>query len=168
MTGVRCVRQKAIGHRAAARLQEARAQAVIEMAIAMPVLLVCALIAYNLALFSAASARFDRVAPDIVIAQAASPSGDDASSAADVVAEELERAMGDYPVEIEVREEDGEEGAGASVLSLVAAPRTYTCVMRFSPWPRNFAIAGVRAGIPAVLVRERAVTIDPWRSGVIV
>ena len=155
MTGVRRVRQKAIGHRAAARLQEVRAQAVIEMAIAVPVLLVCALIAYNLA-------------PDIVIAQAASPSGDDASSAADVVAEELERAMGDYPVEIEVREEDGEEGAGASVLSLAAAPRTYTCVMRFSPWPRDFSVAGVRAGIPAVLVRERAVTIDPWRSGVIV
>lgn len=165
---MRHVRQKGVRHRAAACLKETRAQAVIEMAVAVPVLLVCALIAYNLALFSAASARFDRVAPDVVIAQAASPSGDAASSAADAVAEELERAMGGYPVEIEVREEDGEEIAGASVLSLVAAPRTYTCVMRFSPWPRDFSVAGVRAGIPAVLVRERAVTIDPWRSGVIV
>lgn len=165
---MRCARKKGPTSFALVLLQETRAQAVIETAVAVPVLLVCALIAYNLALFSAASARFDRIAPDVVIAQAVSPSGDDVSSAADAVAEELERAMGGYPVEVEVREEDGEKAAGASVLSLVAAPRTYVCVMRFNPWPRDFSVAGVRAGIPAVLVRERAVTIDPWRSGVIV
>ena len=52
------------------RLREECAQATVEMAVVTPVLLVLALIAYNVMLFAGAVARFDRVVPDIVLAHA--------------------------------------------------------------------------------------------------
>ena len=62
-------------------LNEERAQATVEMVVAAPVMIVLALIAYNLADFSAAVARFDRVAPDIVMAHAVSPEGEGGAGA---------------------------------------------------------------------------------------
>ena len=52
------------------RLREERAQATVEMAVVTPVLLVLALIVYNVMIFAGAVARFDRVVPDIVLAHA--------------------------------------------------------------------------------------------------
>lgn len=57
------------------RLREERAQATVEMAVVTPVLLVLALIVYNVMVFAGAVARFDRVVPDIVLAHAVAPSG---------------------------------------------------------------------------------------------
>lgn len=57
--------------------RETRAQATVEMAVVAPVLIVLALIVYNIMMFLSATARFDRVAPDIVLAHAASPAGAD-------------------------------------------------------------------------------------------
>lgn len=51
------------------RLREERAQATVEMAVVTPVLLVLALIVYNVMIFASAVARFDRVVPDIVLAR---------------------------------------------------------------------------------------------------
>lgn len=156
--------------RAATLVREDRAQAVVEMAVVTPVLIVLALIVYNVMLFVAASARFDRVAPDIVIAQAVSPAGAEvgaSNAAAGRVAAALEEAMGPYPVDIEV-----EVGGGADTVettfSLVGALATYRCVMRLRPWPSGLSIAGVDLGAPVTLDHERAVTVDPWRSGVVV
>lgn len=156
--------------RLAALLREERAQAVVEMAVVMPVLIVLALIVYNVMLFVAASARFDRVAPDIVIAQAVSPAGDDVGApdaVAGRVAAALEEAMGSYPVDIEVEAEGGADAAGTT-FSLVGALATYRCVMRLHPWPSGLSIAGVDLGAPVTLDHERAVTVDAWRSGVVV
>lgn len=58
------------------RLREERAQATVEMAVVTPVLLVLALIVYNVMVFASAVARFDRVVPDIVLAHAVAPSGE--------------------------------------------------------------------------------------------
>ncbi len=55
------------------RLREERAQATVEMAVVTPVLLVLALIVYNVMIFASAVARFDRVVPDIVLAHAVAP-----------------------------------------------------------------------------------------------
>lgn len=57
------------------RLREERAQATVEMAVVTPVLLVLALIVYNVMIFASAVARFDRVAPDIVLAHAVASEG---------------------------------------------------------------------------------------------
>lgn len=147
-------------------LCERRAQATVEMAVVAPVLIVLALIVYNVMQFMVATARFDRVAPDIVLAHGAAPaSGTDAVS---MIATQLEEAMRGYELEIEVGcEEDGSQDA-SSLLSLVGPLKTYRCTMRYRPWPSALSIAGVDLGAPAFLTHERSVTIDPWRSGVIV
>lgn len=139
----------------------------VEMAVVVPVLVVLALIVYNLGVFVSAAARFDRVAPDIVLARAVSP-GEDEGAAAEIVRSALEDAMAGYDVEIEVSEEL-EEGDGPvdALISLAAPLRTYRCTLKYAPWPSTFSLAGVEARVPAFLVHERAVTVDVWHSGVV-
>lgn len=147
---------------------EERGQATVEMAIVAPVLLVLALIAYNLMLYVAATARFDRVAPDVVLAHGVAPTGDGGGSpgAVSVVEERLKQAMDDYSVEVSVSVEvEGQEGEG--LLSMVGTPRVYRCEMRYVPWPGDWSIAGVSLGAPVALTHVREVVVDPWRSGVI-
>lgn len=148
--------------------REARAQATVEMAVVAPVLIVLALIVYNIMLFVCATARFDRVAPDIVIAQAVSPGG--GSGADDIserIAEQIEGAMGGYDIEVEVTCDGGGSSEDDSLLTLVGGLRTYRCVMRMRTWPGSISIAGVAMGAPIELNHERAVVVDPWRPGVV-
>lgn len=145
---------------------EREAQATVELAVVLPVLLVLSLIAYNLMTFAAATARFNHVVADIVIAQAVSPGGGDTVDASSIVRRHLERAMEGYDVGISVDRTSGDGGAG-TLLSLVGGLSTYRCTMRFVPWPGALSIAGVRLGAPVELVHERSVTIDPWRPGVV-
>ena len=161
------------GSCAGAPPRSCKAQATVEAAVVIPVLVVLALIVYNLGLFAAAVARFDRVAPDVVIAHAVSPAGAEGSDAgregaAATVERELERAMEGMRVEVSVTREVAGASDDGSVLALVGALHTYRCEMRFDPWPGDFQIAGVRFGVPDILRHERSVTIDPWRPGVVV
>lgn len=153
-------------------LREERAQATVEMAIVTPVLIVLALIVYNLMMFSSAVARFDRVAPDIVLAHGVSPdTGGDGGAVADAsaaVAAQLERAMGGYGLDIEVTGEQDASDDDGDILALAGSLRMYTCTMRYTPWPQVPSIAGVRLGAPVSLVHTREVIVDPWRSGVVV
>ncbi len=157
-------------------LCEEGAQATVELAVVAPVLVVLALITYNMMVFVSATARFDRVAPDIVLAHGSSPSasepdaGAGTGGVADAVAAELECAMEGYEVEIEVEvSEEGQGGGdGAASLGLTGSLRDVTCAMRYRPWPQGWSIAGVELGAPLFLEHERRITIDPWRSGVIV
>lgn len=153
-----------------ALLQE-KAQAVVEAAIVIPVLLVLALAVYNLMVFTAATARFDRVAPDAVIAHGVSPvTGGDVRAfdqALDAIAQEIKAGMGAYEVAVEVTGDAGTSGGGA-LLSFGAPLKTYTCVLRYRPWPSAFSIAGVDLGAPLELSHERSITVDPWHPGVII
>lgn len=147
-------------------LREKRAQATVEMAVVAPVMIILALIVYNLMQFACAVARFDRVAPDVVLAQGVSPQGDATLGKTATVESALQEAMGPYTVRVAVTNE-ADEASGMELLSLVAAPRRYHCEMTFEPWPQNIAIAGVALGSPLQLKHERTVVIDPWRSGVV-
>ena len=101
---------------------EERAQATVEMAVVVPVLLVLALIVYNIMLFVAATARFDRIAPDIVAAHAVSPSGESDGSTDDsvgVIESQIEGAMAGYDVEIEVTCTEGGASSGDDLLTLI-------------------------------------------------
>ncbi len=152
--------------KAGAFVQEHHAQATVEMAVVAPVLIVLALIVYNLMQFTCAVARFDRLAPDIVIAQAVSPEGVSGLATTARVQEALQEAMAPYDVQIEVINE-ADEASGLEILALTAAPQTYRCTLAFHPWPTGFSIAGVNMGTPLVLRHERAVVVDPWRPGVV-
>lgn len=151
-------------------LREERAQATVEMAMITPVLLVLALIVYNVMIFAGAVARFDRVVPDIVLAHAVSPGGEGDDSVVDAsatVQAQIRDAMEGYELEIEVSSEQGAAATDGGLLSLSGTFRTYTCTMRYEPWPGSLSIAGFSLGAPAVLTHERAVTVDPWRPGVV-
>ena len=140
------------------RLREERAQATVEMAVVTPVLLVLALIVYNVMIFAGAVARFDRVVPDIVLAHA------DASA---TVQTQILNAMEGYDLQIEVSSEQGAKASDGGLLSLSGTFRTYTCTMHYEPWPTSLSIAGVPLGAPTTLSHERAVTVDPWHPGVV-
>ena len=74
-------------------LREKRAQATVEMAVVAPVMIILALIVYNLMQFACAVARFDRVAPDVVLAQGVSPQGDATLGKTATVESALQEAM---------------------------------------------------------------------------
>ena len=61
---------------------EEGAQATVELAVVAPVLVVLALISYNMMVFVSATARFDRVAPDIVLAHGSSPPASESDAGA--------------------------------------------------------------------------------------
>lgn len=151
-------------------LREEHAQATVEMAVVTPVLLVLALIAYNVMIFAGAVARFDRVVPDIVLAHAAAPGGEGDESSIDAsttVQAQIQDAMEGYDLQVEVSSEQGTASSDGGLLSLSGTFRTYTCTMHYEPWPSSLSIAGVSLGAPAMLTHERAVTVDPWRPGVV-
>lgn len=158
--------------RSGGRVREERAQATVEAAVVFPVLLVAALMAFNVMSFGAAAARFDRVAPDIVLAHGASPvTGGDASIAperiAQAIEEELAYAMEGHPVKVEVS--PGEAGATGTTGALRFSPglAAYRCTLRYATWPGPFSIAGIDLGAPLELVHDRTMVIDPWRPGVV-
>ena len=153
-----------------ATLCEERAQATVEMAVVTPVLLVLALIVYNVMIFASAVARFDRVVPDIVLAHAVAPEGegDERSIDASVTVQtQILNAMEGYDLQIEVSSEQGAATSDGGLLSLSGTFRTYTCTMHYEPWPSSLSIAGLSLGAPAQLSHECAVTVDPWRPGVV-
>lgn len=152
------------------RLREERAQATVEMAVVTPVLLVLALVVYNVMIFASAVARFDRVVPDIVLAHAVASEGEGDESPADAsatVQTQILNAMEGYDLQIEVSSEQGAKASDGGLLSLSGTFRTYTCTMHYEPWPTSLSIAGVPLGAPTTLSHERAVTVDPWRPGVV-
>lgn len=142
------------------RLREERAQATVEMAVVTPVLLVLALIVYNVMVFAGAVARFDRVVPDIVLAHAVAPSGegdDDSIDASVTVQAQIQHAMEGYDLQIEVSSEQGTTTSDGGLLSLSGTFRTYTCTMRYEPWPSSLSIAGVSlGGTGTVVARARS------------
>lgn len=148
-----------------------RAQATVEAAVVLPVLIVLALISFNLMRFAVAVSRFDRMVPNVVVALGVAPSGDGTGAqeapAAQAVADEVERVMEGYDVSVAVETRQS-SGASPEGLSLVGELRTYTCRMEYAPWPSGLSIAGVSLGAPLKLVHEKSVTVDPWRPGVVV
>ncbi len=121
------------------RLREERAQATVEMAVVTPVLLVLALIVYNVMVFAGAVARFDRVVPDIVLAHAVAPSGEGDGGSIDAsvtVQAQIQHAMEGYDLQIEVSSEQGATASDGGLLSLSGT---------FQPIPAPCAMSRGRA-----------------------
>ena len=108
--------------------------------------------------------------PDIVLAHAVASEGEGDESSADAsatVQAQILNAMEGYDLQIEVSSEQGAKASDGGLLSLSGTFRTYTCTMHYEPWPTSLSIAGVPLGAPTTLSHERAVTVDPWRPGVV-
>lgn len=148
------------------------AQAVVELAIVAPIMLVMALVVLNLMIFVGACARFDRLAPDIVIAQGVSPGADEegtaVTDASTLIEDELRACMEGYGVDVCVKAVEGAPGGNSGGLfDLSAMLKSYSCTMVYKPWPRVLSIAGVNSGSPLEISHERTVTVDPWKPGVV-
>lgn len=145
-------------------------QMVVEMAVLAPVMMVVALVVLNLAWFLEACARFDRMAPDVIMAVAVSPAGElGGGHHVHEVAEALGSAMeGLRGCSVDVNAESAWD-AVAQTGSFSMAPHLtrYVCTLRYAPWPSSFSVAGIDAGIPFELCHKRSFVVDLYRCGVV-
>ena len=142
-------------------------QMVVEMAVVAPVMIVVAIVVLNLMWFLEAATRFDRLAPDVVMAVAVSPSG--GGSQEHAVAAALEQAMGcmrgvTVAVAAQTVWDDVSEGLGFTMAPHLTR---YVCTMRYAPWPSGLSVAGVDAGVPVSLSHTKSFVVDRYRGGVL-
>lgn len=140
----------------------------VELAVLVPVMVVVALIAFNLSRFCMLCATFDRIAPDAVVTYGVSPSGSDARLVgAHEVEQSIERSLGGGNVcDVHVSAETVSR-EGLSRLGLGPALVRYRCEMSYRPWPSSLTIAGVSMASPVALRHERTLVVDRYRSGVV-
>lgn len=147
-----------------------RGQMYVELAVIIPVLLVLLVISLNLFWYMHAQIVFDGVVLNQVIAKSVSPS---AGINTQDVEREIERAMREHlqsckRVDVRVYSKSaGKRISGDAQFSLAPHFRTYTVELLYQPYPSNFELAGIQAGIPALVAHKKSITVDPYQSGVI-
>lgn len=152
------------------RLRSESGQMAMELAVLMPVVVVVALVVYNLARFVGYCATFDGVSLDAVLTQGVSPPGDQTELVArEAVRDAIARSMDAHGTcEVEVAAEPAWRGGGNASLTTSPLLTRFRCTLLFRPWPRSFALAGVAFDMPLALRHERTLVIDRFRSGVVV
>ncbi len=134
-------------------------QMAVELAALIPVVVVVALVVFNLGRFVVLCASFDRVALRAVAMEGVAPSGEQSTLASvDEVRGAIVRDLGTSSCDVEVYAED----AGALALT------RYRCVLAYRPWPSSFVLAGVLYDAPLVLTHERSLVVDRFRPGVVI
>ncbi len=148
-----------------------RGQMTVELAVMVPVALVVALIVFNLCRFIEACATFDRVAVDAVVFQGVSPPGEQSAlHSAGEVQQAIEKALAMSYCEVSVQVSGAEPHRTGNGLSFPVSPllTTYTCTLRYKPWPGSFVMAGVVFKPPVRLTHTRKLIVDRYRPGVVV
>lgn len=143
----------------------------VELAMLVPVGIVVGLIVYNLCRFVEVCATFDRVALDAVISQGVSPAGEQSAlSSAGEVQSCISQALAAHSCEVTVQVSGAEPVSRGEGLSFPVSPllTTYTCTLRYHPWPHSFVMAGVPFSPPIALTHERRLVVDRYRPGVVV
>ncbi|MEE8723893.1 MAG: hypothetical protein SOI23_03895 [Atopobiaceae bacterium] len=146
-------------------------QMAVELAVLLPVVIVVALIDYNLMRFVGACAAFDHVAFEQIVAQGVSPRGDAREPAVDEIRVQIEQALQMKSCEVEVTAERMVASPGRSEgLTFPISPllTRFTCTLSYHPWPSSFVVAGVSFRAPFALVHSRALVVDRYRGGVVV
>lgn len=123
-------------------------QMAVELAIVAPVILVVLVIVIDMLVFAGECARFDHIAPQRVLAQAASASMDGYAGDARVTA-----------IQAALEEDFAKNGSSVEVSCADASMATYRCTFRFAPWPLSIA------GAPALLEHECSIAVDPYTPG---
>lgn len=128
-------------------------QMAVELAVVMPVILIVLVIAVDMLVFAGECARFDHIAPQRVLAQAASApmDGYELGARTAAIRAALESDFTKEGSSIEVSYED----AGVALASM----SVYRCTFRFAPWPLSIA------GAPALLEHECNIAVDPYTPG---
>ena len=128
-------------------------QMAVELAVVMPVILIVLVIAVDMLVFAGECARFDHIAPQRVLAQAASApmDGYELGARTAAIRAALESDFTKEGSSIEVSYED----AGVALASM----SVYRCTFRFAPWPLSIA------GAPELLEHECNIAVDPYTPG---
>ena len=128
-------------------------QMAVELAVVMPVILIMLVMAVDMLVFAGECARFDHIAPQRVLAQAASApiDGYELGARTAAIRAALESDFAKEGSSIEVSYED----AGVALASM----SVYRCTFRFAPWPLSIA------GAPALLEHECNIAVDPYTPG---
>ena len=158
-----------MGERAWFVRDEQLGQAAVEMAVLIPAIVVVALLAFNVMRYAELCARFDRVAPDAVLAHGVSPAGSSGELAGvDAVTEAIKEGMGGASCEVEVAVEDlGLSGSGKALLALAAGTTRFTCTLSYTPWPSSVSIAGAGFQLPELAKHERTIVVDRWKAAIV-
>lgn len=141
----------------------------VELAAMVPVVIVVALTAYNLARFVTLCAEFDRVAPDAVVSQGVAPAGTQTTLAASGEVEScIADALGESgSCSVEVAAEPVWASGTPGGLCLSPLLTRFRCTLVYRPWPSSFTIAGVPYESPVALRHERSMVVDRYRPGVV-
>ena len=157
--------------RLAGVLRSERGQMSVELAVLVPVIIVVALVGYNLMCFVELCSAFDHIALDSIISQGVSPTGELGTQAAcEAVRSCTVEALGSTRCYVEVRASFASEGEGGEGVSFVISPllTRYTCTLIYHPWPGSFSMGSLVYESPVVLTHERTLVVDRFRPGVVV
>lgn len=146
-----------------------RGQMAVELAVLMPVVVVVALVVYNLGRFTSLCASFDRISMDAVLSQGVAPSGSQTHLVAiDSVRSRIIESLdaGDScDVDVSADRLGGDGLAGD--LSVLPRLTRFTCTLTYRPWPSSFVLAGVEYDAPIALRHSRSLVVDRFSPGVV-
>lgn len=143
-------------------------QMAVEMACLIPVVVVMALVGFNLLRYVEACAVFDRVCKLAIVTQGVSPPGEQTQASATAAVEDsVCSSLGrEESCTVEVSAEQlGMAGVTSGLSPLLVR---YTCTLAYKPWPSAFSMAGVSLQAPLVLRHECQLVVDRYRPGVVV
>lgn len=147
-----------------------RAQMTVELAVVTPVVIVVALIVFNLMRYVVACAAFDQAALDCVVAHGVAPSGELSERGA---VEQVRRALSDAlegygSCEVDVRAESASSSSQGEIFAISPLLTRYVCTLTYHPWPLSVRMPGITYGAPFALTHERSLIVDRYRPGVVV
>lgn len=136
---------------------KARGQMTVELAVALPVLIIVAVIAVNALTFFADCAAFDRVAREAVRVHAAAPAyGQDAAQSCALVEQEIRSAMGRDNLDVQVAHSSVGIDLDEFRATLVYAPTLFGMGLRSEVF-----------GVPLPVLRHEATyVVDSYKPGV--
>ena len=147
-------------------LQDESGQAIAELAVVIPVVLVVALTVINLGFYLYACAAFDRIAPDMALAYGSAPAGEqDAASATRQIQEAIEDALNLPQVEVQVSAEPLDWAQSGLAASLAPGRIRFVCTLSYRPIPSAFSIAGSAFVAPWVLEHRCSAVVDAGTVG---
>lgn len=145
-------------------------QMAVEMAVLTPVVIVVALVVFNLCRFMGFCAVFDRASMDAITTFGVAGGEEQTVVASrEAIRSHVAEAVGnEASCSVDVRSE-GVSGESSSAVFVISPLLTrYTCELIYRPWPSSIVIAGVSGGVPWALHHERSLVVDRFRPGVVV
>ncbi|MGI6755984.1 MAG: hypothetical protein ACOX4F_08255 [Atopobiaceae bacterium] len=142
----------------------------VELAALIPVVIVVALIVYNLGSYVQLCSEFDRVAYNAVVFKGVSAQGEQSLMRTTAeVQETLEESFAQpRSCEVKVVSENISPGDYGSTFVISPFLTRYTCTFSYRVWPSSFVLAGVAFSSPFELTHSRSLVVDRYRAGVVI